>query len=340
VSYVAGLDLSGAPADTLFRLLAELNGVERLTDGSVPFAIFLGNAEASPAASKDQEHAIQRALQGVSARMAGVRAPPLAATTPSRLERAKDDLRSDMLPFSFLATGARMGRSVARIQVPCFMDGKPVTLADGTPKRDVGTGWLLSADLIITNHHVINVRDDDRIASASDLELQALGAVAQFDYESPDAKPVEVRIKAIEAFAPLDGPLDYAILRLASPQPDRPPLRLRRAAMALPDDVDDYPSLNIIQHPQGGPKMVAFRNNKIYRATDTDILYFTDTQRGSSGSPVLDDDWQVAALHKKWTFVPDVTFQGKTAGWVNVGTQIAAILADLASKPALRAEIG
>ena len=54
---------------------------------------------------------------------------------------------------------------------------------------------------------------------------------------------------------------------------------------------------------------------------------------------VLDDDWQVAALHKKWTYVNNVTFQGKTAGWVNEGTQISAILADLQSNPALLAQI-
>jgi V8-like Glu-specific endopeptidase len=353
VVYVASLDRSGAPSDSLFNLLNALNSVERLLDGTVPFLIFLGNAEIL-AAGKDRQQAIHGALDDVSARASTAHAlpaspaDPIAPTAPAlalfpgALERAKDDERTDMLPFSFLEKGAKVGIAVARIQVPRFENGQPVLLVTGEPRRYLGTAWLLAPDLIITNHHVINARDDDEpAASAADLQLQALGAVAQFDFDSAEVAPTDERVKALEAFSPLTGPLDYAILRLVNPQPARPALQLRRAPTTLPEDVAEYPSLNIIQHPQGGPKMVAFRNNNIYRATATEMLYFTDTQRGSSGSPVLDDQWQVVALHKKWKgLTTNATFQGKTAGWVNVGTQISAILADLhAGAPTLLAQI-
>ena len=50
---------------------------------------------------------------------------------------------------------------------------------------------------------------------------------------------------------------------------------------------------------------------------------------GSSGSPVFDDQWRVVALHRGSTMVTNVQFQGKSVAYVNVGTQLAAIQADL-----------
>jgi hypothetical protein len=49
---------------------------------------------------------------------------------------------------------------------------------------------------------------------------------------------------------------------------------------------------------------------------------------------VLNDSWQVVALHRASAFVEDVKFQGRLTGWVNEGTQITAILDDLKVKNA------
>ena len=88
-------------------------------------------------------------------------------------------------------------------------------------------------------------------------------------------------------------------------------------------------NVNIIQHPGGGPKRVAIRNNLIYRANYPIVSYFTDTDGGSSGSPVCTDDWNVVAMHRAWKAVPNVQFQGKPVPCVNEGVQVAAILEDL-----------
>src|SRR5262249_8821155 len=56
-------------------------------------------------------------------------------------------------------------------------------------------------------------------------------------------------------------------------------------------------NVNIIQHPQGWPKTIAIRNNLLVYRTDRTLLYETDTDVGSSGSPVFNDDWELVALH-------------------------------------------
>ena len=76
-------------------------------------------------------------------------------------------------------------------------------------------------------------------------------------------------------------------------------------------------------------KKYAIRNNLVSAILPRDIRYFTDTRSGSSGAPVLDDTWQVVALHRGSTLAQGVKFQGRSTAWVNVGTPIHAILEDL-----------
>ena len=56
-------------------------------------------------------------------------------------------------------------------------------------------------------------------------------------------------------------------------------------------------SLNIIQHPNGEPKQLALRENKLVDVLEQFLHYKTDTAPGSSGSPVFNDQWEVVALH-------------------------------------------
>ncbi|MER3477440.1 MAG: hypothetical protein C4287_14275, partial [Leptolyngbya sp. ERB_1_2] len=58
--------------------------------------------------------------------------------------------------------------------------------------------------------------------------------------------------------------------------------------------------VTVIQHPGGQPKQIAIRENKVLKiGDDQDALqdnflwYASDTAPGSSGSPVLNDNWQV-----------------------------------------------
>ena len=60
---------------------------------------------------------------------------------------------------------------------------------------------------------------------------------------------------------------------------------------------DDNEMLNIIHHPAGDYKQLSIRENKLMKMLPNAVWYRTDTAQGSSGSPVLNDQWQVVALH-------------------------------------------
>ncbi len=61
-------------------------------------------------------------------------------------------------------------------------------------------------------------------------------------------------------------------------------------------------NVNIVQHPTGGNKLVSFRNGMLVEIegpqAQPELCYYTsDTGKGSSGSPVFNDAWEVVALH-------------------------------------------
>ena len=57
--------------------------------------------------------------------------------------------------------------------------------------------------------------------------------------------------------------------------------------------------VNIIQHPKGRYKEIVFRDNQVRAVEPPLVQYITDTDYGSSGSPVLDDWFNVVALHNQ-----------------------------------------
>jgi hypothetical protein len=102
--------------------------------------------------------------------------------------------------------------------------------------------------------------------------------------------------------------LDYALLRVEgapgdaglgeSPEPGAP----IRGWIAIPDTAYDFPSdtpLFIAQHPKGTPLKLALDTNAVIELNEnqTRVTYRTNTDPGSSGSPVFDQNWNLVALH-------------------------------------------
>jgi hypothetical protein len=85
--------------------------------------------------------------------------------------------------------------------------------------------------------------------------------------------------------------------------------------------------LNIPQYPQGGPLRFGIRENVFTaRPAPQLIHYITDTEFGSSGAPVCDDDWKVVALHHAFRRVPTTLVMGMSVDIHNEGIAIEAIV--------------
>jgi endonuclease G len=322
IEYVAGLPTKASPSD---QLLSDLQNMDNdgAVIGGVPLERWLRNAVYATSLRPDKQKFFREFADKAAKVVAfGGGPPPPPSTRPERIL-----FENDLLPFGFLSGAARTGRSVARLSVPRFEDGQQRMLP--TSDKAVlffGTGWLIGTKHIVTNHHVISARTDGEApASPEDFELQARGTAVQFDYDDENIAGEKFTVVALSA---RNAQLDYALLELDREPTGRKPLPI----WAKPIDFTGGMRLpvNIIQHPGGEPKQIAIRNNLAAALEGGDLKYFTDTAGGSSGSPVCNDRWQVLALHKASTMsYGKYNYQGKDTAWVNVGTTMERIVADL-----------
>lgn len=331
--FVAAMPLTGNPLDQFTLDLLQVNAVERMAGGEVPLLTFLQNAVARlKLLTRTEEQVFARVLSRVGNVAAGVPALPDPRSLPEVEKQERIFGLDDTLDLDFFGRGLAVARAVAQIAVARFDNGVPATVGGG-PWVSRGTAWLLAPDLAMTNHHVVNARiDGEAAASGADLAEQARNATLTFDFDTRHAEGTRLKVRRLVA---VSRPLDYALLELATPA-DRPIPPIRPAPVVL--DATSRMTVNIIQHPRGEHKQVAFRNNLVSAADDTTVRYFTDTDQGSSGSPVCDDRWRVVALHRGARHADGVRFQGRTEAFVNFGSQIQAVLADLKAQDAAAAD--
>jgi endonuclease G len=78
-----------------------------------------------------------------------------------------------------------------------------------------------------------------------------------------------------------------------------------------------------VQHPRGEKKQVALRENKIVDIPERFLHYAADTEPGSSGSPVFNDQWEVVGLHHASVPAPE---HREFGGFLNEGIRISRII--------------
>jgi hypothetical protein len=210
-----------------------------------------------------------------------------------------------LLGIAFLSIGVRRSRSVCRLTS---------TFAG---KSTHGTAFLVGPDLLLTNHHVLHDWDDG--------ERRAKAVEAWFDYELDEVGVTrQMSVVACDVATVVgDAGADWAVVRLASTAPatasvlDLGPVEAPRP--------DDY--VFIIQHPDGGPKMIGLSHNLVRHVDDDVLQYWTDTKAGSSGSPVFNSRWEVVGLHHRWVEAPE----GEGVSYRNQGRRIERVLEALAA---------
>ena len=250
---------------------------------------------------------------------------------PSTIVEERYIVRDDTLSYEWMTDGVEVGRAVARIMVTRYKNGSPLRDESGGTAIEFGTGWLIGSQHLITNFHVLNAMPEGQIANSADIERQAKRSLIQFDYDSEQDSGYEIDVASlvVPRASSRRPKLDYAILKLDEPLIDRIPLRL------APNFIYQVaggvkPLVNIIQHPHGKEKRVGIRNNPVNSIQITEFGYFTDTDSGSSGSPVLNDLWQVVGLHVgSDKLFKKVEFQDTLVKHENRGIHIGVIIQDL-----------
>ncbi|MFE5924012.1 trypsin-like serine peptidase [Streptomyces sp. NPDC056468] len=312
----------------------ERRAVERKQDAGVTFPDSQ-EALAARAARLLDRHAVPAAMA-----VEAVRAEPLAA--PTAYERILG-VSKDLQAWSFLPRGARAARTIARISV-----------RENGRELPIGTGFLVSPSLWMTNHHVLTDADAAR------------QCFVEFDAQvSVDNTPQPATRLELDpnGFFVADARLDFALVLVATGPDPRPPgetfgwnrLSAQTGKLVIGEPV------NVIGHPMGRLKEIAVRDNMLQVRLDDFLHYKTDTEPGNSGSPVFNDQWEVVALHHSG--VPKTDGQGRVLrrdgqvwqpadgddaiDWVsNEGVRISSILKHLAALPltsrqqALLAEMG
>ncbi len=254
----------------------------RLAEAGVRFQERVRVAKAPPPSTNRRTQYLARSLARAGARMSvsaavAAGAPPTPTATVAQLSQERIIGSSDLLDLNYLELAIAVARAVARIQIG----------------NEYGTGFLVGPGLLMTNHHVIQDPDVAR------------RAVAQFDYQDNASRELlprqDFRLDA-GAFFCTSAALDFTVVGVTAVS-DKEHALASYPWMKLIADLgkaEKGDPLNIIQHPRGGLKQIAFRRNDVIEIPEEkrDFLYYTtDTEPGSSGSPCFNDQWELVALH-------------------------------------------
>lgn len=209
---------------------------------------------------------------------------PEAVLPPSEVLRAMGLERvigqSDFQGIASLELALAVSRFVGRINIR----------SSASRNIGFGTGFMVSPRLLLTNNHVL---PHEAIAQFSEVE---------FDYQNDRfGRPLPTVPFALrpDVFFMTDIGLDFSLVAVAEQSRIDTPVKHYGWSRLIGTQgkilIGEH--LNIIQHPRGQFKQFVSRSNELVDLFDDYVHYVTDTEPGSSGSPVYNDQWEVVALH-------------------------------------------
>lgn len=181
-----------------------------------------------------------------------------------------------------------------------------------------GTGFRIGPDLLLTNWHVLHRQSDGTRATA---------VTAEFGYEDDGSggalAPTTIACDVGSIVTSRAD--DWAVIRARQQISNLwPILKLSEAVTPVVGT-----GAFIVQHPQGERKRVGFVRNQVSFVDDQVVHYLTDTQVGSSGSPVFDPEGRLIALHHAGGRPQEVL--GRPPLKKNEGIRISRVVAGLAN---------
>jgi S1-C subfamily serine protease len=216
-----------------------------------------------------EDEALKSAQEGAPPKVIGGPEPTewRSIKNPAQLEKILGRA-STLVPISFLEIGLMKARCVGKVR-----------LRNGSS----GSGFLTHDDLLITNHHVL-----------SDYAT-AREATVLFNYQQTVAglsAEVDERTLLPDSFFRTSEIDDWTAVRVA----DHPTAQWGELLLE-PATIKAGSRVNIVQHPAGQQKRISLLFNVVAYVGSNRVQYLTDTEPGSSGSPVFDEQWKVVALH-------------------------------------------
>jgi V8-like Glu-specific endopeptidase len=192
-------------------------------------------------------------------------------TIPKEVSLEKIIGVNNLKQISWIERGLEVSKSVCRVLTP----------------SGLGTGFLISSGLVMTNNHVI---PSSAIAAASVIEFNY-----QHNFEGNTLPTCRYELDPGHFHS--NAVLDYTIVGVV-PDSGKPSLKSWGKVFLNPF-ADPVPGEHvvIIQHPNGGLKQIVLTANQVVSLWDHRLHYITDTVPGSSGAPVFNDLWQVIAIH-------------------------------------------
>lgn len=202
-------------------------------------------------------------------------------------------LRLDLEPLTRLAAADRArgwARGVAQLKI-----------AD----HFLCTGFLVRPTLLITNYHCLEKSVEFNLNKDNCSDI-----VPSFDFDRSPFTPTPPLRRCIKVENKAVAPDDLAALRLDGPAPGAP----RALQLASSDTTTD--PVTIIEHPFGLPTMVT-RCSLGTGFSGVKIYHDCNSAGGASGSPILNKDGDVIAIHSNGYAKDDATEAELFAAYFN-----------------------